>query len=181
MTHQVENIIEGCKRANSKCQLQFYNMYYKMVYSSCYRILPDAMDAEDAMQEAFLKAFDKIDTIADAPLEAWLRRIAINTSLDKLKKKKVALIELDDKMPIIDDEPYNEDEITWKVENVKKAVSQLPDRHRVILSLHLLEGFDYSEIAEILNIKEGAARAQYTRARQKLIEFLKNSITYQDT
>jgi RNA polymerase sigma-70 factor (ECF subfamily) len=166
-------IIEGCKRQETKSQLQFYNMYYKMVYSSCYRILPDAMEAEDAMQESFLKAFDKIDTIGEAPPEAWLRRIAINTSLDILKRKKAALVEPDDRMPVLDEEPYNEDEINKKVENIKKLIKLLPDGHRIILTLHLLEGYDYEEIAEILNIKEGTARAQYARARQKLIDFLK--------
>mgnify|MGYP003623366803 CR=1 FL=1 len=173
MISLAEKIIEGCKRQDHKAQMQFYNMYYKMVYNSCYRILSQAMEAEDAMQESFLKAFEKIDMIGDAPPEAWLRRIAINTSIDKLKKKKVTVTELDDRMPVTEEEAYDEEEIIWKVEQIKKAISRLPDTHRVILTLHLLEGYDYDEIAQILDIKEGTARGQYARARQKLVEFLK--------
>ncbi|MDR1054791.1 MAG: RNA polymerase sigma factor [Prevotellaceae bacterium] len=173
MISLTEKIIEGCKRRNTKAQMQFYNMFYKVLYNCCYRILPNSMDAEDAMQESFIKAFDKIDTIGNAPPEAWLRRIAINTSIDKLKKRRMALVELDDRMPVLDDEPYDEEEVNWKVEQVKKSIAQLPDGHRLILTLHLLEGYNYDEIAEILNIKEGTARGQFTRARQKLIELLK--------
>ena len=173
MISLTEKIIDGCKCKNTRAQMQFYKMYYKLVYNCCYRILPQSMDAEDAMQEAFLKIFDKIDTIGDAPLEAWLRRVAINTAIDKLKKSHMNLVEIDEKMPIIDDELYNEEETELKIEQVKKAINQLSDGHRIILTLHLLEGYDYEEISDILNIKEGTARGQFARARQKLIELLK--------
>ena len=173
MASPLEKLIEDCKRNDNKAQVQFYKLYYKLIYNCCYRILMNAMDAEDAMQESFIKAFNKLDAIGDAPLEAWLRRIAINTSIDKLKRKTLLQIELDERVSIVEDEPYNEDEIVWKVEQVKKAINQLGDGHRLIITLHLLEGMDYEEIAEILNIREGTARSQFARAKQKLVELLK--------
>lgn len=172
MTKLPEKIIKGCKKQDTKAQMQFYNMYYKIVYNSCFRILSNAMDAEDAMQESFLKAFNKIDTWEDVPIEAWLKRIAINTSIDKLKKQKAILIELDERLPVID-EPYNEEEINWKEEEVKRAIFELTDNYRLILTLHLLEGLDYGEISELLNMKEGTVRVQFARARQKLLEQLR--------
>lgn len=173
MVSPTEEIIKGCRKQDTKAQLKFYNLYYKMVYNTCYKILYNAMDAEDAMQESFIKAFAKIDILGDAPLEAWLRRIAINTSIDKLKKKHTIEIELDEKLPVLDDEPDNEEEVVWKVEQVKKAIALLPDSYRLIITLHLLEGYDYDEISSILMIKQATARAQFARARYKLIELLK--------
>lgn len=168
-------IIEGCKQFDNKAQMQFFNIFNKTVYNSCYRILCNTYESEDAMQETFIKAFDKIHTINDAPPEAWLKRIAINTSIDRLKKKKMVFVEFDNRMPDTENEPYDEDEINWKVEHIINAIDKLPDTHRIILTLHLLEGYDYEEISHILNIKESTARCQYTRARQKLIELLKQN------
>jgi RNA polymerase sigma-70 factor (ECF subfamily) len=174
MTSLSQMLVENCKRQDTKAQIQFYEMYYKMVYNCCYRILPQAADAEDAMQDSFIKAFDKIHTINDAPIEAWLRRIAINTAIDKLKKRHATLLDLSVYEAATDDEPcYGEEETAWKAEQVKNAINTLPDGYRVVLTLHLLEGYEYDEIASILKIKESSARGQYTRARQKLAELLK--------
>ncbi|MDR1896374.1 MAG: RNA polymerase sigma factor [Prevotellaceae bacterium] len=174
----IEKVIEGCRYRNRKAQMQLYDLFYKMVYNCCHRILLQSTEAEDAMQETFIKAFNKIDTINGAPPEAWLKRIAINTSIDMLKHKHTLAIELSDNLEYLcggsaTEELEDEEEIALKVEQVKKAIAQLPDIHRIILTLHLLEGYDYCEIAEILNIKESSARTQFTRARQKLIELLK--------
>ena len=154
--------------------MQFYRLYYKPVYRCCCRILTQGPEAEDAMQESFIKAFDKLNTIGDAPLEAWLKRIAINTALDKLKKKQLFLTDTDEYAEIEEDDPYSEEETERKVKQVKEAINRLPDGYRIVLSLHLLEGYEYGEIADILNIQESSVRGQYTRARQKLIECIKN-------
>ena len=177
MSNTAQKIIEGCKNNDANAQMQFYDMYCKPVYNCCLRILQKTTEAEDAMQESFLKAFGKIDTIGDAPSEAWLRRIAINTSVDVLKKKKkIKFTEPNAGLQIAEDEPYDEEETDRKVNRVKQAIKLLPDGQRMILTLHLIDGFDYEEISKILNIKQGTARAQFTRARQKLAESLKYKI-----
>lgn len=170
------DLVEGCKKQDIRAQKQFYNTYYKMVYNSCYRILYDPMAAEDCMQETFLKAFAKIDTIGEAPLEAWLRRIAINTALDKLKRNKVEWIEVDETYCFYVDDPDNEREenIEWQVDQVKKTIGKLPENYRLVLTLYLFEGYDHEEISTILGLKETTIRSQYARAKQKLVEIIKS-------
>ncbi len=168
------DLIARCKNQDIRAQRQFYNMYYKMVYNSCCRILSDRMDAEDCMQETFIKAFSKIRTINDAPPEAWLRRIAINTALDKLKQDRVKWVEIDEKDHFYADEQDDENEdIIWKVDQVKKTIGELPEYYRLILTLHLFEGYDHEEISDILKLKVTTVRSQYMRAKQKLVEIVK--------
>ncbi len=171
MILSTSQLVEACRAKNTRAQQQLYNTYYKMVYNSCYRIFSNALDAEDCMQESFIKAFEKLDTLGDAPIEAWLRRIAINTSIDYLKKRQIEVTDLNEQMYVVSEEE-EENELEWQVEQIRKTMGTLPDKYRIVLSLHLFEGFDHQEIAEILNIEAPTVRTQYSRARQKLIEKL---------
>jgi RNA polymerase sigma-70 factor (ECF subfamily) len=173
MTTSLEQTIAACKKHEFKAQQAFYNLFYKTIYNTCYRILSNAMDAEDCMQEAFIKAFNKIQFIGDAPPEAWLKRIAINTCLDTLKSKHQDWEETDETFYIANEPPPDEEEINWKVEQIKIAIEKLPEKYRIILSLYLMEGYDHEEIAEILQLNEATARSQYARAKRKLIDIIK--------
>lgn len=170
-------IIESCKRNDRRAQMQLYNSFYKRIYNTCFRILHDSAEAEDAMQESFLKAFTNLGTYSQSiPFEAWIVKIAINTSIDKLRKKKMDIIELNENIgyDIAEMNEHEEwKEITNKVEQVKMAIEQLSEKNRLIINLYLIEGYDHDEIAEILNIAPGTARIQYMRAKQHLIEFCK--------
>ena len=173
MENLLEQTIAACKRDDFKAQRAFYHLFYKTVFNTCYRILSNAMDAEDCMQETFIKAFGKINSICDAPPEAWLKRIAINTCLDTLKSKKPDWEEADEPINIADEPPTDDETIQWKVEQIKIAMAKLPTKYRTVLSLYLMEGFDHEEIAEILQMNEATVRSQYSRAKQKLIEIIK--------
>jgi len=134
-------------------------------------MMGNAVEAEDVMQEAFLKAFTKIDTYEGiVSFGAWLKKIVINRSLDQLKKRKVKFEELNDKIP--DEEPVKIEISEIQMEQLKKAIQQLPDGYRVVLSLYLLEGYDHEEIAQILGITNGSSRSQFLRAKLKLREML---------
>jgi RNA polymerase sigma-70 factor (ECF subfamily) len=143
--------------------------------------LRDRCEAEEAMQETFLKAFANIDRYdRQTPFDAWIRRIAINTAIDGLRKKRVEFVDYNDAAVsnLIDDADDENDEqmlIMEKVEQIKTAVEQLPNRARLIVGLHLIEGYDCEEIAGILNIQPGNVRIQYMRAKQKLIEIIKQN------
>src|SRR6056297_1042691 len=92
-----QDIIDRCKKGEQKAQFQLYKLYYKAMFNTSFRIVNDRMEAEDIMQEAFLKAFDKINTYSGrVSFGAWLKRIVINHSLDELKKKKIELDSLED-------------------------------------------------------------------------------------
>lgn len=179
MNLQEIEMIESCCRGERKAQLRLYSMYSRQMYNSCYRILQNQMDAEDAMQESFLKAFAKLDQYnQDVPLGAWINRIAINTSIDRLRQKKADLIEINENInyDLIYNYPEDDDweTTTEMVTVIKKAITELPDHLRIIITLYLIEGYDHEEIAEILKIKVGTSRVQYMRAKQKILELLKN-------
>ena len=141
------------------------------MYNVCLRMLGHEVEAEDVMQESFLKAFTKIDTYeGKVSFGAWLKKIVINRSLDELKKRKVKFEELNEKIP--DEVPVSLEISEIQMEKLKKTISQLPDGYRVVLSLHLLEGYDHEEIAEILGISNGSSRSQFLRAKLKLRQML---------
>jgi len=131
----------------------------------------NAVEAEDVMQEAFLKAFTKIDTYEGVvSFGAWLKKIVINRSLDHLKKRKVKFEQLNEKIP--DEEPATFVISEIKMDLLKRAIQRLPDGYRVVLSLYLLEGYDHEEIAQILAITNVSSRTQFLRAKLKLCEML---------
>lgn len=169
-------IIDQCKKGKHMAQMRLYEAFYKRVYNACYRVLYDSVEAEDAMQESFLKAFSNIGSYNETvPFEAWLVRIAINTSIDRLRKKELDVISLNEN--IYSGMPDDNDDEDWekilnKVSQVKAAIAKLPDSNRVIINLYLIEGYDHEEIADILNITPGAARIQYMRSKQKLLQLI---------
>jgi len=143
------------------------------MFSICMRLLNNATEAEDVMQEAFLNAFTKIDSYkGEVSFGAWLKRIVINRSLDYLKKRKVKFEEINEKINHLPDYQMEIKEV--KMEVIKDAIQNLPDGYRVVLSLFLIEGYDHEEISEILGISNSNSRTQYLRAKNKLRELLKD-------
>ena len=171
--HQM--LIERCKRGEKSAQFEIYKLYYKSMYNTSVRIVGNAEDAEDIMQESFLSAFLKLNEYqGEVSFGAWLKRIVINRSVDYLRKRKIEWIEIAEAVTIKQEETTGEEEeAEIKVEAVKQAIKILPDGYRVILSLYLLEGYDHGEIAEILEISGSTSRSQYARARKRLVEILK--------
>jgi RNA polymerase sigma-70 factor (ECF subfamily) len=166
-----QEVIDRCRRGDTKAQFELYKLYYKPMYNVCLRMVGNEVEAEDVMQEAFLKAFTKIDTYeGKVSFGAWLKKIVINRSLDQLKKRKVKFEELNEKIP--DEEPVKIEISEIQMEHLKNTVQKLPDGYRVVLSLHLLEGYDHEEIAQILGISNVASRTQYLRAKLKLRQML---------
>jgi len=166
-----QDVIDRCRKGDTKAQFELYQLYYKPMYNICLRMVGNPVEAEDMMQEAFLKAFTKIDTYeGKVSFGAWLKRIVINRSLDELKKRKVKFEELNEKIP--DEEPEHFEISEIQLEKLKKTIQQLPDGYRVVLSLYLLEGYDHEEISQILGISNTASRTQYLRAKLKLRQML---------
>jgi RNA polymerase sigma-70 factor (ECF subfamily) len=132
-------------------------------------------DAEDVMQEAFIKAFRKIESFkGEVSFGAWLKRIVINESIDTLKSVKLKFSDVNEnylKVVIDDDNWEIEDGIS--IDEIKSAILQLPQKYELVLSLFLIEGYDHQEISQILNITEVNSRTQLSRGKQKLKESLK--------
>ncbi len=142
------------------------------MYQVSRNIIKDEMRAEEAMQDAFLAAFEKLDEFqGEVTFGAWLKKIVVNKSLDYLKKDKMYLnTEPSDNLSILDES--EEIDLSEKIEEVKKAMSALPENYRIILSLYYLEGYDYEEISEILDLSYANSRVMLNRAKNKLITLL---------
>lgn len=171
-------LIQGCKQNNLKAQMQVYEMYKDMLYNVSYRIIKNEHDAQDIVHDAFIKAFQNISKLEnDLNLGPWLKRIVVNSALDFLRQKK-KLGWLQESYEFTEstetDEPY--EDITLKVEDVKKAIQNLKDKYRIILVLYLIEDYSHKEIAAQLGLKEGTVRNQYIRGKRLLKQQLQNSI-----
>ena len=170
------DIVEKCKLNDRQAQLQLYNQYCNGMYVVAKRFVKDSFEAEDIVQEAFIKAFAKLHQYkAEVTFGAWLKRIVINKSIDFLKSKKQQMLELDEvHLKVVDsnyeDEWLVDDAIT--LDEVKDAINKLPDKYRYVVMLFLVEGYDHQEISEILNITEVASRTQLSRGKAKLKEQL---------
>ncbi|MCX6268830.1 MAG: sigma-70 family RNA polymerase sigma factor [Bacteroidetes bacterium] len=170
-----QELIDACRTGDRVAQFKIYKLYYKAMFNTSLRIVNDSAEAEDIMQEAFLDAFQRLHSYTgEGSFGSWLKRIVINRSLDYLRKGKdtISLDEVNCDIPGVIEENL-EEEIGLRVSEVKRAIAQLPDEYRVVVSLFLLEGYDHEEIAQILNISNQLSRTRYSRARQKLLGLLK--------
>ncbi len=177
MIDKNRQLIEACTRGDPKAQFEVYRLYHVAMYNTSLRIVRDSDDAEDVMQEAFLKAFAKLKTYrGEVSFGAWLKRIVINKSLDflRLKREQISLNEVGE-IEEIPDDPPEVTELTYQAETIKRAIYSLPEGYRIVLSLILLEGYDHEEVSGILNISNATSRTQYHRAKKKLLELLKNT------
>ncbi|GGB80900.1 hypothetical protein GCM10007424_21240 [Flavobacterium suaedae] len=177
----INELIDLCKKGNQNAQYEVYESYYKAMYNIALRIVKDVHWAEDIMQEAFLKAFTKIDSFkGEVTFGAWLKRIVINHSLDSYKKvSKEPLTELEPTLYKVEHEPEDESEnnngidvSNIQVQQVKNAINSLKENYRIILTLLYIEGYDYEEICEILDITSANCRTTVSRAKNALLKKL---------
>lgn len=169
-----KELIEKSKRGNSRAQYQLYKLYSKAMFNTCYRMMSHREDAEDLLQESFSDAFRKLNTfVYNSTFGAWLKRIVVNNCINELKRRKPDL-QYFDEMPIKKDE--EEIQMELSVDQIKKAMIQLPEGGRIIFSLYLLEGYDHREISSILNISESNSKSQYMRAKRRIKDILKEEV-----
>jgi len=171
-----KDLLERCLRNDTAAQLQLYKMYCQSMYNISLRIVGNPGEAEDVTQEAFISAFDKLRSFkAEVSFGAWLKRIVINKSIDAVRRKKRIPEEPTESFSteLAEEEP--EFEVSEELSAlIRKEIALLPEGYRMVLSLHLLEGYDYDEISGILNISPSSVRSQFMRGRQKLYLNLKN-------
>lgn len=176
MSHQklhTEQLITLCKEGNQTAQMEIYNRYYKAMYNTAFRILKDNAEAEDAMQEAFLNAFLKLDSFSgQVTFGAWLKKIVVNKSIYLYKKQQrkeeipidTLLHKVEDNDGIASDQEFT----SLQAQKVLQTLKTLKDNYRVSLTLHLIEGYDYEEICSILNISYANCRTTISRAKESL-------------
>ena len=169
-------LVEKCKENNPKAQMRLYKQYCDGMFIVAQRYMRDTVAAEDAMQEAFVKAFQKLGQFkGDVTFGAWLKRIVINTCLDSIKAKKIETEPLKEDVIHIADDATDwlvADETT--IVEVRSAIDDLPENYKVVVKLFLMEGYDHQEISGILGISENASRTNLHRGKIKLKETLKH-------
>lgn len=144
------------------------------MYNTALRIVNDEAEAEDIMQEAFIRAFSKIDTFqGKSTFGAWLKKITVNMSINAFNKRsKYQNVSYEDqfKYETGEDEgiAVREEEANEQVKKILKAINSLKESYRVILTLHLIEGYDYEEICEILDLSSANCRTSISRAKESL-------------
>ena len=167
----INTVLERCKKGDKTAQMQIYKAYYTAMYNTSLRILKDTFEAEDMMQEAFLTAFTKLDTFkGEVAFGAWLKRIVINKSLTQLKKTNTYE---DVKMEALKVRPLEQEEedidySSLKAQKVVAILNSLQENYRIVLNLHLIEGYDYEEISAILGYSNQNVRTTISRAKKKL-------------
>lgn len=174
-----QKLLLKCAQKDENAYIQLYRLYYIEVYNSCMRIVHNAEDAEEIMQDAFLKAFEHIAEFQgdEKHLGAYIRKIAVNLSLDLLRKKKKSFfVTLEDWSMEDDFEEEPEEEICFSIEKIKEKMEQLPSGYRLVLTLHLLENMEFKNIAEQMQIQSSTVRSQYVRALYRLRHLLQNEI-----
>ena len=164
-------VIEECRRGNSKAQSVLYHQYAKAMYNLAFRILNNREDAEDILQESFVECFRNLNAFRfESTFGAWLKKIVVNRCINQIKKKKIDLT-LCETLPAVAEE-VDEEKTEYDTGRIFKGIELLPDGYRIILTLYLLEGYDHTEIAQILGISESTSKSQYSRAKEKLRSLL---------
>ena len=169
------DLVERCRKNDRKAQLKLYKQYCEGMYCVAARFLNNSEDAEDVLQDAFIKAFQKIHQFSgEVTFGAWLKRIVINTCIDHLKSKKMQFVELKDyQMQVVEDENWSVSELV-SLDEVKMAMEQLPEKYRYVVKLYLVEGYDHAEISQILNLTQTASRTRLLRGKAHLKRLLKD-------
>lgn len=170
----IEEIVEGCIKNNSLCQMEFYDQNCSWLLLVVSRIVGRCDEAEDIMQESFIKLFESIPKYKDTPKAVTyaLRRIAINASIDCLRRRRIKFVEEDKADTLVSIEENDLESFDFKVEQVKRAIDELPQGYRLIVTLRAVEDMEFEEIARQLHITSSTVRSQYARARGRIIKII---------
>jgi RNA polymerase sigma factor (sigma-70 family) len=171
-------LVQQCLNGEASAYRALYDRYSKAMYNTALRILNRTDDAEDILQEAFTDAFQQLKSFEGrSTFGAWLRQIVVYKSIAHLKKQKLHFNGLEtDAENIADETVLEEDEVWYTVDSIKQAMQKLPDGYRTVLTLHLIEGFEQEEVAEMMQVAHSTVRTQYMRAKQKLLQVLKQEV-----
>ncbi|MGZ5136141.1 MAG: RNA polymerase sigma factor [Flavitalea sp.] len=167
------DLVKQCLRENPEAQRELYERYAKSMLGLCYRYTKSVNDAEDVLQDGFVRVFGNLKQFKfEGELGGWIRRIMVNTALNFLKRNK----KYRDEMffseaplhPVTNDNP----ELLLQAKEIADLIRQLPPGYQAIFNLHAVEGYSHVEIGKMLGISDGTSRSQYARARALLVSWI---------
>jgi|TARA_R110002020_G_scaffold129624_1_gene290118 RNA polymerase sigma-70 factor (ECF subfamily) len=160
----LDELILKCKKQDSKAQGALYKRYSGILFSICLRYSPNKTEAEDNLQDAFLTIFKKIEQYkGKGSFEGWIKRITVNTVLQKYRKQRVYSIE--DEAQIEEEDNVTVDTETVPLDFLLKIIQELPDQYRLVFTLYVLDDYSHKEIAKMLGISDGTSKSNLARAR----------------
>lgn len=167
-------LVKDCLAQKPEAQRQLYEHFSESMLGICYRYTKSLKDAEDVLQEGFMKVFRNLSQFKnEGELGAWIRRIMVNTALNFLKRNRKYQDEMffaEEYMhPVTDDDP----EVHLTSKELADLIRQLPSGYQTIFNLYAVEGYSHIEIGEMLGISDGTSRSQYARARALLATWIK--------
>ncbi|WP_040496498.1 RNA polymerase sigma factor [Fulvivirga imtechensis] len=175
-----KDLIEGCCRGDRKSQRRLFDLFSKKMKVVAMRYSKSDLEAEDILQESFIKIFDKIKTFrGDSRLEFWIKRVVVNTALNHQRSKLYLFPMVDvNGLTCLEDGGFSLAGFHFR--ELLKLIQDLPSGCQVIFNLFAIEGYSHKEIAEMLDISEGTSKSQYARARSLLREKIEKeeSISY---
>lgn len=169
-------LIKNCLKGKAAAQKQLYDEFSSAMLGVCYRYTKSLHDAEDVLQDGFVRVFKFLNQYnEEGELGAWIRRIMVNTALNYLKKSKKyqhdLLFDTTELHVINNDNP----EVLLNAKELAQLIRQLPTGYQTIFNLYAMEGFSHQEIGQMLGISENTSRSQYMRARHLLISWITNT------
>lgn len=170
------DLIEGCLRGDRKMQYELYQRYAPKMYGVCLRYAANAEEAEDILQEGFIKVYKKISSYrGDGSFEGWIRRIFVNTAIEHFRKKTYL-------QPITEQEESTIEGKYLSVldslaeKDIIELIQQLSPGYRTVFNMYVIEGYTHKQIAEILGISEGTSKSQLSRAKLILQDLVRKHI-----
>ncbi|MBS1919068.1 MAG: sigma-70 family RNA polymerase sigma factor [Bacteroidetes bacterium] len=166
-------LVKDCLKQKPKAQRQLYELYAQNMLGVCYRYTKSTNDAEDILQDGFVKVFSRLKQYKhEGELGAWIRRIMVNTAINFLKRNR----KYQDEMffteqtlhPVTDDDPA----VILQTKQLADLIRQLPQGYQVVFNLFAIEGYSHVEIGQVLGISDSTSRSQYARARALLIRWI---------
>ena len=166
-----KELIEGCARHDSICQKAVFDLHAGRMMGVCLRYARNKSDAEDILQESFIKVFDKINQFRhEGSFEGWIRKIVVNTALKKYTLLRYTAEKFNQDVSECED-LYSNDVSAFShlsEKDLLKLINDLPDGYRLVFNMFVIEGYKHEEIANMLNINAGTSRSQLAKARAML-------------
>lgn len=168
-----EQLVKACVSGNVIAQKKFYDLFARKMMGVCLRYTQDPDEAQDVLQDGFIKIFNKLpDFESKGSLEGWVRRIMVNTALDHYRrnKKHQSNIDVDAVEFMLEKKEYTIESI--HAEDLLKIIQAIPEGYRIVFNLFAIEGYSHKEIAERLGVTESTSKSQYSRAKKLLRKLL---------
>jgi RNA polymerase sigma-70 factor (ECF subfamily) len=168
-----EDLVKECVSGNAIAQKKFYDLFAKKMMGVCLRYSKDYNEAQDVLQDGFVKIFNKLPIFeSKGSLEGWVRRIIVNTALDAYRKAKKHQnnVDIDSVSYLLDSEDYTIEGIN--ADDLLKIIHAIPEGYRIVFNLFAIEGYSHKEIAERLGVTESTSKSQFSRARKMLRKIL---------